>query len=311
MAAETHAPVNPFEKGKQLLASHHRETPPVKADIVLAIDACASMAPFWRRLKQDALTLPSIVRSAASRIGLSPSDVRLRIVAFRDLYIQPVAFECSPFCTLEEPDETLLQPDPAPAPAAPPAPAGPLTEDAAGGPGAPDDEESPEMEEAAETPAPPPPANLKTLRDFIASVEPYGKGGPNTSGLEALIAALHSLWRREGSMRDRILIISDSAAYNLDEPLRSFDPEYESILRSVLPPDSSDLPETLDGLRKLWRDGVGDIDNWNSRVLLFTPAVWPWTQLSTWSRITSMPQPPEGVRQLQLSHVLTTAFATM
>ena len=102
MAAELQAPVNPFEKGRQLLAAHQRRKPPVQADIVLAIDACASMAPFWRRLQQDAQSLPAIVRSAASKIGLSPADARLRIVAFRDLYIQPAAFQVSPFCSLAE-----------------------------------------------------------------------------------------------------------------------------------------------------------------------------------------------------------------
>lgn len=294
MAAETLSPVNPFEKGGQLLASRHRETPPVKADIVLAIDACASMAPFWGRLAQDAQALPAIVRSAAAGIGLGPGDVRLRIIAFRDLYIQPVAFECSPFCSLGEQEGSLrIQPPSVQtsawaAEAGLPAPEAPETA----------------QEEAASN-------GLQALCDFIASVKPGGKGGPNTSGLEALIAALHSPWRREGSMRDRILIISDSAAYNLDEPLRQFDPEYESILRAALPPESTDLPETLDGLRRLWRDGVGDIDNWNSRVLLFTPQQWPWTQLATWSRITAMHLPPDRIRQLQLSSVLTAAFATM
>lgn len=292
MAAELQAPVNPFEKGRQLLAAHQRRKPPVQADIVLAIDACASMAPFWRRLQQDAQSLPAIVRSAASKIGLSPADARLRIVAFRDLYIQPAAFQVSPFCSLAE--AGAQQPEPVSRPQPPSVTAVPQ-EDAEAAP------------EAVSAPA----ADVQALCDFIASVEPAGKGGPNTSGLEAFIAALHSPWRREGSMRDRIIIISDSAAYNLDEPLRQFDPHYESILRSVLPQDSTDLPETLDGLRRLWRDGVGDIDNWNSRVLLFTPQLWPWTQLASWSRITAMPLPPEKVRQLQLSDVLTTVFATM
>lgn len=301
MAAELQAPVNPFEKGRQLLASHQRRKPPVQADIVLAIDACASMAPFWRRLQQDVQALPAIVRSTASKIGLSPADVRLRIVAFRDLYIQPAAFQVSPFCSLAE--EGAQQPEPASRPQPPSVTAGrPEAAEAA------DPAQTPEAApEAVSAPS----ADVQALCDFIASVEPAGKGGPNTSGLEAFIAALHSPWRREGSMRDRIIIISDSAAYNLDEPLRQFDPHYESILRSVLPQDSTDLPDTLDGLRRLWRDGVGDIDNWNSRVLLFTPQLWPWTQLASWSRITAMPLPPEKVRQLQLSDVLTTAFATM
>lgn len=298
MAAELQAPVNPFEKGRQLLASRQRRKPPMQADIVLAVSACASMAPFWRRLQQDVQALPAIVRSTASKIGLSPADVRLRIVAFRDLYIQPAAFQASPFCSLAEEGAQTLQPVSRPQP-----PSVTLS-------GAEADEPDAAPEAAGEA-ASASPADIQALCDFIASVEPTGTGGPNTSGLEAFIAALHSPWRREGSMRDRIIIISDSAAYNLDEPLRQFDPHYESILRSVLPQDSTDLPETLDSLRKLWRDGVGDIDNWNSRVLLFTPQLWPWTQLASWSRITAMPLPPEKVRQLQLSDVLTTAFATM
>lgn len=155
------------------------------------------------------------------------------------------------------------------------------------------------------------PQDTQQMMDFIASVQPSGEGGPCTSGLEALLIALHSPWRREPGMRHRIAIITDSAAYQPDEPLRKFDLRYSSILREHLPEKQQDIPYELEDLRRLWRDGVGTIDNWNSRILLYTVSAAPWTQMVPWPRITPRLMFADKVRLLQTMDLLTDILSTL
>lgn len=255
MAANPPAIPNPFARGAALLASKPQQPQIRQADVVLAIDASASMAPLWKLLKQDAALLPDIMDNACVRAGLESTDVRLRFIAFRDLYMQDAAFACSPFFSF--------------------------------------------------------PGDVQQARDFIASVKPGGHGGPCTSGLEALLIALHSPWKRENGMRHRIAIITDSSAYLLDEPLRKFDQHYDSILGHHLPDPAQTVPGELNGLRRMWRDGVGTIDNWNSRIMLYTVGQNPWLQMIPWPRITPRQAEATQLHSLQLPTLLDDIFSTL
>ncbi|MBR4080683.1 MAG: VWA domain-containing protein [Clostridia bacterium] len=255
MAVNSPAFDNPFARGAATLAAQPREIHAPKADIILAIDACASMRPLWQQLKKDAPSITTMLDTAGARAGLTAADIRLRIVTFRDMYMHEAAFACSPFCCF--------------------------------------------------------PHDAPQLTDFIASVRPSGEGGPCTSGLEALLIALHSPWRREDGMRHRVAIITDSAAYQPDEPLRKFDLRYSSILGEFLPETQQDVPYQLEDLRRLWRDGIGTIDNWNSRILLYTISAAPWTQMVPWPRITPRQMFAEKIRRLQTQELFNDILSTL
>ncbi len=255
MAATFPAFDNPFTRSAAALAAVPRETGVSTADIVLSIDASASMAPLWRQLARDAAGLTALLDSASARAGMTAADVRLRIVTFRDLYMLQAAFSSSPFFTFPQD----------------------------------------EAQAAA----------------FISRVTPQGAGGPCTSGLEALLIAMHSPWRREKGIRHRIAVITDSAAYPLNDPLRDFDLRYSSILRKHLPENGEELPHGLEDLRRLWRDGVGTIDNWNSRILLYTVSASPWLQMVSWPRVTPRQASASSIHHLHLPELLNDIFSTL
>lgn len=155
------------------------------------------------------------------------------------------------------------------------------------------------------------PKDVKAAREFLSGVAPSGRGGPCTSGLEALMIALHSPWRRDKGVRHRIAVITDSAAYLPDDPLRKFDQHYDSIMGCYLPDPARDIPGQMSDLRRLWRDGVGSIDNWGSRILLYTVSEAPWMQMVLWPRVTPRQEEASKLHSLQLGTLLRDILSTL
>lgn len=71
-------------------------------DIVLCIDATQSMAPVIEEVKSKALQLPVDLQRAMDEKGKDVTRLRLKIIAFRDIFVDPVPFQVSEFFAMPE-----------------------------------------------------------------------------------------------------------------------------------------------------------------------------------------------------------------
>lgn len=108
MSGQKNAPVNPFERGRELLAGISRPEVSPKADIVFVVSATVSMQPFWDHLLDSAGDIRRIMAAQIPGGRLNPADARLRLIAFKDMYMFWQPFLCSPFYCLPQ-DEAAMR----------------------------------------------------------------------------------------------------------------------------------------------------------------------------------------------------------
>lgn len=235
-------PGNPFEEGKRLLKDPAADDCCV--DLVLVISASQSMKVFWSAFSQEADALAGqLMRQMIVKMRGKSVRLRIRVIAYRDLYMDSSAMQCSPFYEM--------------------------------------------------------PREADRLAEFVRSVESIGGGAEKKSGLEALHCAMHSPWTRGGADRRHVVaVITDSAAYIPEEPIRRIDREYDRRLRAHLPEGAVPMPETMDELRRLWRDGAGTMDNWKHRLLIIASDKEPWEYIKGWDEAQLVRLPQEQIRRL-------------
>lgn len=128
---------------------------------------------------------------------------------------------------------------------------------------------------------------------------------PRKSALEALHLAMLGRWTRETAARRHVIVlITDAGAYLPEDAQRRIDSGYETRLAEHCGSAYEPMPLTLEQLRLQWRDGAGDIDNFNSRLLIFAPAVLPWDRMENWPRARIEPISADAVQSLTSDEVL-------
>lgn len=143
------------------------------------------------------------------------------------------------------------------------------------------------------------PTEADALQADCLSILTEGGGPQQKSTLEALCCAIQSSWlRRECDVRHVVAVITDSAAYLPEEPMRRIDSEYEASIARFLPAHGVGMPRTMEDMRRLWRDGAGAIDNLHSRLLIIAPPVRPWKELHRWPRTTLQLMPERSIRSM-------------
>lgn len=219
------------------------------ADVTWVISASLSMAPLWKELTCKVATIKTTFKDIMVRECVPPfGSLRLRIIAYRDLYMDSLALECSPFFNVF--------------------------------------------------------THSKDIHSFVQSIRPCGGGIAKKSGMEALFCALHGNWRRDKDMRHIIYLITDSEAYLPEDPQHRVDQFYNETLSRFASDPCEVMPESMDSMRRLWRDGAGTFDNWNSSLVLFTANGEPWQDIAEWPRVSRFPLDPEAVRCLKMETII-------
>lgn len=72
------------------------------ADIVFCIDATASMTEAMKDVKENAIGLHAKVKKALDDAGRKVQQMRIKVIVYRDIYVDTVAFEESEFFTVPE-----------------------------------------------------------------------------------------------------------------------------------------------------------------------------------------------------------------
>jgi len=246
--------INPFEEGRKLLKGPAAEDCCV--DLVLAISASQSMKAFWASFSRETDAFAQqLRRQTLLRFQGRTVHLRVRLIAYRDLYMDSEPMKCSPFFVL--------------------------------------------------------PQEADRLTEFVRSVEVIG-GAEKKSGLEALYCAMHSPWTRAGGDRRHIVVVvADSAAYIPEDPLRRIDREYDARLSRYLPREHVPMPETLDELRRLWRDGTGTMDNWKHRLLIIASEKEPWEYAAAWDEAQIVRLSQEQIRGLDAAALSNSAVSVI
>lgn len=247
--------INPFEEGRKLLKDPAAEESCV--DLVLAISASQSMKAFWTSFSREADAFTQqLMRQMLLRFQGRTVHLRVRLIAYRDLYMDSEPMKCSPFFVL--------------------------------------------------------PQEADRLTEFVRSVEAVGGGAEKKSGLEALYCAMNSPWTRAGGDRRHVvLVVTDSAAYIPEDPLRRIDREYGERLSMYLPREHVPMPETLDELRRLWRDGTGTMDNWKHRLLIIASEKEPWEYAADWDEAQIVRLSQEQIRRLDAAALSNSAVGVI
>lgn len=93
-------PVNPFQKGEEEFRRIRRPEPTKYISIVFAVSASVYMKPFWQHLAANVSRSQAYLRDAMPGSTWQDAEIRMRFIAFRDMYMYTDPFVSSPFCHL-------------------------------------------------------------------------------------------------------------------------------------------------------------------------------------------------------------------
>lgn len=241
-------PANPFENGERLLRSISRPELTKYVSIALAAGASARMKPFWQHLAGNASTAQMLLEAAMPDSPWLEAETRMRLIAYKDMYMYADPFLCSPFRLL--------------------------------------------------------PRDAGMLAQFAGNLGPLSLGRYRSSGLEALLLAMHSDWAwNDNAVKHVIVLVADTPPHDIRSPLRTFDRRYESVLNRLIPSHDLPLPENLEELRMCWLNGVGTMDNWNNFLLLYVPDCVEWREIATWDEVTARLMPADRIPRLTLQEI--------
>ena len=245
------SPFNPFQAGADYIQANTRKSQTVTVDISWIIDASLSMQPLWDELVRRSEKIGELFnRALPAELTGKVSAFRLQLIAFRDIYMDSTAIECSPFFNIY--------------------------------------------------------SECSEISRFIQSIRPMGGGIAQKSALEALFCAMHGDWRRSGEDNRHILcLITDSSAYLPEDPQRRGDKIYSETLGSFTSDPCEVMPNNMDGMRRLWRDGAGTLDNWKSRLVLLAPSWELWLGVALWPRVSHLAYAPDAVTSLPLETIVS------
>jgi len=185
-------------------------------DLVLVIDATGSMSPIIDDVKKSALSFYDDLQKHMTAIGKNIDALRVRVIAYRDYYADPLpeALVASDF--LELPDQRA------------------------------------------------------NFAEFVNGLRATGGGDEPENGLEALASAIRSPWAAGGDKQRQVIVIwTDASAHRLEKNKGAKPAGYPA-----------DLPGDFDELTDLWEGQDSPVGQSFKRLLLFSPDVYPWTDIA-------------------------------
>lgn len=106
--------------------------------------------------------------------------------------------------------------------------------------------------------------------DFLADIRAKGGGDEPETGLEALAAAIRSPWAKEGAKQRQVIVLwTDASAHQLEKDKDAKPAGYPV-----------GMPGNLDDMTDLWDGQVSPMHPTWKRLLLFSPDVYPWTDIA-------------------------------
>jgi len=185
-------------------------------DLVLVIDATGSMTPIIDDVKKSALSFYDDLQKHMTAIGKNIDVLRVRAIAYRDYYADPLSEALVASDFFELPDQR------------------------------------------------------GDFSDFVHNLRASGGGDEPENGLEALATAIHSPWDNESAKRRQVIVIwTDASAHPLEKNKGAKPTGYPN-----------DLPGDFDELFDLWQGEDSPVHESWKRLLLFSPDVYPWTDIA-------------------------------
>jgi von Willebrand factor type A domain len=106
--------------------------------------------------------------------------------------------------------------------------------------------------------------------DFLHGLRATGGGDEPETGLEGLAAAIRSPWAEEGAKQRQVIVLwTDASAHKLEKNKGAKPTGYPA-----------DMPADFDELTDLWDGQKSPVHPSWKRLLLFSPDVYPWTDIA-------------------------------
>jgi len=106
--------------------------------------------------------------------------------------------------------------------------------------------------------------------DFLKVIRASGGGDEPETGLEGLAEAIRSPWAKEGAKQRQVIVLwTDASAHQLEKNKGAKPAGYPA-----------DMPADLDELTDLWDGQISPMHPTWKRLLLFSPDVYPWTDIA-------------------------------
>lgn len=114
------------------------------------------------------------------------------------------------------------------------------------------------------------PGQRADFSDFVHGLRATGGGDEPENGLEALATAIQSPWAAEGAKQRQVIVVwTDASAHPLEKNKGAKPVGYPV-----------DLPGDFDELTDLWEGQDSPVHQSWKRLLLFSPDVYPWTDIA-------------------------------
>jgi hypothetical protein len=105
---------------------------------------------------------------------------------------------------------------------------------------------------------------------FLAGIRATGGGDEPETGLEALAAAIRSPWAKEGAKQRQVIVLwTDASAHPLEKDRGAKPAGYPA-----------DAPGDIDDITDLWDGQISPVHPTWKRLLMFSPDVYPWTDIA-------------------------------
>ena len=187
-------------------------------DLALVIDATGSMTPIIELVKGAALSFRDNLAQRMSELGKNIDSLRVRVIAFRDYYADPLADSLKASRFFELPDEN------------------------------------------------------QDFAEFMDGIHSHGGGDEPESGLEALAEAILSQWGDAAAKQRQVIVLwTDASAHPLEECKENKPLGYPE-----------NIPANLDELTDLWEGPASPMHPSGKRLLLYSPDVHPWNDISNY-----------------------------
>jgi hypothetical protein len=114
------------------------------------------------------------------------------------------------------------------------------------------------------------PDQRASFADFLNGIRASGGGDEPESGLEGLAAAVQSPWASGSAKRRQIIVVwSDASAHPLEKNKGAKPAGYPAY-----------MPADFDEMTDLWEGQSSPVHPSWKRLLLFTPDVYPWSDIA-------------------------------
>lgn len=146
-----------------------------------------------------------------------------------------------------------------------------------------------------------PSANVE-FSSFVSGIYADGGGDAPESGLEAVAVAIKSPWNTSGDKKRQVIVVwTDTSAHKLEKGANSYLPNYPS-----------NIPGNFDELTVDWNND-GLISQTGRRLLLYSPAEYPWKEISDyWDNTIHFPsQAGSGLSDVEYDTIIDTIAGSL